>query len=250
MDFCCATSATNVDPHEPSRLERLLYYAGIRGPKTRGPKLIWRDSKDKFDAPSGPEAYTRRMRLIPVQDDRKFGDKVGEGILWDVVRKHIVGLLNEKDVKTSAADFVRFTWLNLRPDQVIDDDKEEEEEEIFDVSEFDKIVAITPVEDGNRFVSNPTVWIGVLPDSLTATDAHDVAKGTRDYLNGLQLENIDIAFREKKFKFLAGPALYRPVEEGDALQPVIDDVSAALSLSIQGFKTSIARDRYRVGLLT
>lgn len=82
----------DVDPHEPSRFEQLLYYAGIRGPKTRGPKLIWRDSKDKFGAPSGPEAYTRNMRLIPVQDGHKFGDKVGEGILWDVVRKHVRGL--------------------------------------------------------------------------------------------------------------------------------------------------------------
>ena len=89
------TSATtvDVDPYKPSRFEQLLYYAGIRGPKTRGPKLIWRDSKDKFNAPSGPEAYTRLMRLIPVQDDHKFGDKVGEGILWDVVRKHVRGLL-------------------------------------------------------------------------------------------------------------------------------------------------------------
>lgn len=153
------------------------------------------------------------------------------------VRSKIVVLLNEKDVKTSAVDFVRFTWLNQRLGQVIDD--KEEEDEIFDVSEYDKIAAITPVEDGDRFVSNPTVWIGMLPDSLTATGAHDVAKGIRDYLNGLQVENIDIAFREKKFKFLAGPALYRPVEEGDALQTVIDDVSVALSLSIRGFKTSM-----------
>lgn len=153
------------------------------------------------------------------------------------VRSKIVVLLNEKDVKTSAVDFVRFTWLNQRLGQVIDD--KEEEDEIFDVSEYDKIAAITPVEDGDRFVSNPTVWIGMLPDSLTATGAHDVAKGIRDYLNGLQVENIDIAFREKKFKFLAGPALYRPVEEGDALQTVIDGVSVALSLSIRGFKTSM-----------
>ena len=88
-----SATTVDVDPHEPSRLEQLLYYAGIRGPKTRGPKLIWRDSKDKFDAPSGPEAYTCRMRLIPVQDNHKFCDKVGEGILWDVVRKHVRGLL-------------------------------------------------------------------------------------------------------------------------------------------------------------
>jgi hypothetical protein len=154
----------------------------------------------------------------------------------------IVDLLNEKDIKTSAVDFVRFTWLDQRPGQVIDDGEEESddaEDEIFDVNEYDKIAAITPVEDGDRFVSNPTVWIGVLPDSLTGTGAHDVAKGIRDYLNGLQVENIDIAFREKKFKFFSGPALYRPVGEGDALEPVIDSVSVALSLSIQGFKTSM-----------
>jgi len=131
---------------------------------------------------------------------------------------------------------------------VINDDIEEGEEEEkqqegddsdeeIDISEYDKIARITPVEDGDRFVSNPTLWIGVLPDSLTATGAHDAAKGIRDYLNGFQAGNIDIAFREKKFKFLAGPALYPPVEGGDALEPVISNVSVALSLSIQGFKT-------------
>ena len=88
-----SSAAAAVDPYEPSRFEKLLYYAGICGPKTRGPKLIWRDSKDEFNPPSGPEAYARCMRLIPVQDDHKFGDKAGEGILWDVVRKHVRGLL-------------------------------------------------------------------------------------------------------------------------------------------------------------
>jgi hypothetical protein len=32
-----------------------LYYFGIRGPRRRGPKLIFRTSKDVFTAPSGPE---------------------------------------------------------------------------------------------------------------------------------------------------------------------------------------------------
>ncbi len=81
------------------------------------------ESRDKFDAPAGPEPYTRRMRLIPVQDDHIFGDKVREGILRDVVlkmcvvsslcsnfltdvRSKIVCLLNEKDVKPPAVDFV------------------------------------------------------------------------------------------------------------------------------------------------
>ena len=73
-------------------------------------------------------------------------------------------------------------------------------------------------------VSSATLLSGsVLSDSLTATGAHDVAKGIRGYFDGPQVEDINIAFREK-FKFLAGPAFYRLVEEGDALQPVIDDV--------------------------
>ncbi|KAG6369895.1 hypothetical protein JVT61DRAFT_13360 [Boletus reticuloceps] len=193
---------------------------------------------DKFNAPSGPEAYTRRMRVMSFRSM----------MIISLVIRLIVGLLNEKDIKTSAVDFVQFKWLNQRPGQVIDDNKEEEEEEeegddvedeIFDVSKYDKITAIMPIEDGDRFVSNPTVWIGVFSDSLTTTGAHDVAKGICDYLNELQLENIDIVFCEKKFKFLARPALYHPIKEGDTLQPVIDNVSVALSLSIQNFKTSM-----------
>ena len=88
-----AEGTVDVDPHEPSRFEQFFYYAGIRGPKTLGPKLIWRDSPDTFNEPTGPEAYKRLMRLVPVQDDHKFGDKVDEGILWDVVRSHVRGLL-------------------------------------------------------------------------------------------------------------------------------------------------------------
>ncbi|KAG8693739.1 hypothetical protein FRC08_008936, partial [Ceratobasidium sp. 394] len=249
------SSATVVeaDPNEPSKFEQYLYYAGVRGPKGRAPKLVWRDSPDKFEEPSGPEAYGRLMNVIPVQDDHKFGEKVGEGIiLWDRVCNHIVGLLNEANVKTSACDFVRFTWLNKRPSQVIDDDTQEGEEgeeteevegddtdEEIDVSQYDNIARIKPVEDGDRFYSNPTVWIGVLPETLTPTGAKDAAKGIRDYLDGLDAGRIDIAFREKKFKFLAGPALYGPVEGGHALQSVIDNVSVALSLSIQGLKTTM-----------
>jgi hypothetical protein len=48
-------------------------------------------------------------------------------------------------------------------------------DEEIDVSEYDKIPRIKPVEDGDRFYSNPTVWIGILSDTLTATGAKSVA---------------------------------------------------------------------------
>lgn len=162
------------------------------------------------------------------------------------VRYKIVGLLKQENTDISSVDFVRFTWLNKRPGQAIDSDEEEEgeseqedEDDVIDVADYDQIARIALVEDGDRFVSNPTVWIGVIPDSLTATAASEVAKGIRHYLDGLDVGRIDIAFRESKFKFLAGPALFSPVDDGDALKPVIDNVSVTLSLSIQGLKTAM-----------
>ena len=76
------------DPHEPSRIEAHLYYAGLR-PKGRGPKLVYRDSSDVYEEPSGPEEYKRLMRLVAVPDDHEFG----KDRLWDRVRDKACGLL-------------------------------------------------------------------------------------------------------------------------------------------------------------
>ena len=83
-------TATTVesDPHEPSRIEAHLYYAGLRL-NGRGPKLVYRDSSDVYEEPSGPEEYKRLMRLVAVPDDHEFG-KDG---LWDRVRDKVRGLL-------------------------------------------------------------------------------------------------------------------------------------------------------------
>ena len=84
------SSATTVepDPYEVPRLEAYLYYAGV-GSKGRGPKLIYRTSDDKFEEPSGPEAYTRLMRVVAVPDNHEFG----QNGMWDRVRDQVCGLL-------------------------------------------------------------------------------------------------------------------------------------------------------------
>lgn len=84
--FASESTATTVetDPHEPSRIEAHLYYAGLR-PKGRGPKLVYRDSSDVYEEPSGPKEYKRLMRLVAVPDDHEFG-KDG---LWDRVRDRV-----------------------------------------------------------------------------------------------------------------------------------------------------------------
>lgn len=83
-----AATTIESDPHEPSRIEAHLYYAGLR-PKGRGPKLVYRDSSDVYEKPFGPEEYKRLMRLVAVPDDHEFG-KDG---LWDRVRDKVRGLL-------------------------------------------------------------------------------------------------------------------------------------------------------------
>lgn len=78
-----ATTVEN-DPHGPSNIEARDYYAGLRS-NGHGPRLVYRDSSDVYEEPTGPEAYKRLMRLITVPEDHEFGK---EG-LWDKVRDEV-----------------------------------------------------------------------------------------------------------------------------------------------------------------
>jgi len=154
----------------------------------------------------------------------------------------VVELLTQRNISLTSVDFVRFTWLNKQPDHEIvsedddDNDAKEEEEE-----DYDDIPHIKPVEDGVRYYTNPTIWVGVVPGTLTGALAHESASDILAYLNGLEVQNIDIAYRESIFSSLRahGPALYPPVEDGDDLKDIIDNVSVALSLPIAGLKTTM-----------
>jgi hypothetical protein len=75
--------------YDVSKLEAHLYYFGIRGASRRGPKLIFRTSKDVFTAPSGPEQDLRLMRLLPVYEHHKLG----KDDLWATIRTKVRDLL-------------------------------------------------------------------------------------------------------------------------------------------------------------
>ncbi|GJJ08359.1 hypothetical protein Clacol_002573 [Clathrus columnatus] len=235
-DSVSSATTTESAPYEVPKAEAYLYYAGV-SPKGRGPKLIYRTSSDIFEEPSGPEAYRRLMKVITVPDDHEFG-KDG---LWNRVRDKVVKFLKRRKIKVTSVDFVRFTWLDKRPDQEIvedeDDAKEEEEEEV----DYDDIPTIKPVEDGIRHFTNPTIWVGVLPETLTGAVAHESAKDIRAFLDELKVKKIDIAYRESISKSLLGhgPALFPPVEKDDPLKDVIDNVSVPLSIPIAGRKTTM-----------
>jgi hypothetical protein len=150
-----------------------------------------------------------------------------------------VVLLDQKEIKVTSVDFVRFTWLNEHTDQEIEDEDEDMKEE--EDLNYDDIPRIQPAEYEDRHFTNPTIWIGVFPDTLTGGDAHDSSKDIRAFLDSLHIKNIDIAYRESRYMPMSGrgPAFFSPVEDGDSLKDVIDNVSVALSLSISGRKTKM-----------
>ena len=95
-DGVSSATTAELSPHDVSELEANLYYAGV-GPKGRGPKLIYRTSSDVFEAPSGPEAYKRLMRVIAVPDDYEFAS----GVTWDEIRDRVRGLLAMQQFRCS-----------------------------------------------------------------------------------------------------------------------------------------------------
>jgi hypothetical protein len=155
-----------------------------------------------------------------------------------------VELLNKRNIRVSTDDFVRFTWLNKKVDQEIeeeedDDDDDDAKEE--DAVTYEDIPPIQPIEDRERHYTDPTIWIGVLPETLTGAVAHESSQDIRAFLDSLQVQNVDIAYRESVYKTLHGhgPTLFCPVEDGDPLKDIINNISVPLSLPIAGRKTTM-----------
>ncbi|KAK1224294.1 hypothetical protein PQX77_012802 [Marasmius sp. AFHP31] len=187
-----------------ARLEADLYYHGLRGNRKRGPKLIYRTSKDIFSSPSGPSQDLRTMQLLTVHEHAKLG----QDNLWPKIRDETVGLLDDERIQHTSVDLVRFRW----------------EEQI-------------EGGRGKTITSPVTIWIGVRPDSTNGDAAFNSAKNIIKLLKQHGIDDIDIAYRESEARPLAGPILYAPVENVHPLKAVIDWVTTPLSLPIAGLET-------------
>ncbi|KAI0316724.1 hypothetical protein OF83DRAFT_1292608 [Amylostereum chailletii] len=174
------------------------------------------------------------MKIVCVDEDHELG-KDG---LWDIVRDQTVELLRSKNIKLSSVEFVRFTWHNKNDDQgeqeVEDDDKDEDDGEDDGEDDdsqddgnhlkYEDFAAIKPVEDGmTHYITPPTIWIDVLPDTLHAELAHETARRSPGLSSSTTLSR--------------GPALFGPVGDLDALKDLIDNISTPLSLPIAGLRT-------------
>ena len=119
-------------------------------------------------------------------------------------------------------DVVRFKKVEV--DEVHEDEedvegKEEDEDE-------ETVGAKKPV------VGPVTIWIGVFPESTSATAAHDAAQDVLALLRDYQITDIDIDYRESFYTREAGPRLLQPVDDLDPLVDVVSPLTPALGLRI------------------
>ncbi|KAI6145492.1 hypothetical protein BKA82DRAFT_995627 [Pisolithus tinctorius] len=242
--------SSHSSPNEVPEIEACLYYFGLRGPRHRGPKLIFRTSKDVFPAPSGPEQHPRHMRLLPVYDHHILS----KGDLWPTIRSEVVRLLDRRNIQLSSVDLVRFSWVKHDEENEDDEDDEEDEDDGDDqeneddeddqenendeddgTDEYDPDIGFLP---SRTVVTTPvTIWVGVLPDTLTGEVAFKSSNDILDLLKEHGISDVDVAYRESVAKGSSGPELFAPVWDFDPLKAVIDPVTTSLSLPIAGFET-------------
>ncbi|KAH9985617.1 hypothetical protein BJV74DRAFT_775506 [Russula compacta] len=235
--------------YDVSKLEAHLYYFGIRGLRRRGPKLIFRTSKDIFTAPSRlwPKQDPRVMRLRPVYEHHKLG----KDNLWATIRSKVVELLDQRNIMHSSIDLVRFSWVEENKGDEDDEENEDDEdnEEENEKTEDDNENNEDDVDDEDidvnikvalyrTVITTPvTIWVGVLPDTLTGEVAFHSSNDILDLLNEDGISDVDVAYRESVARGFSGPELFAPVSILDPLKAVIDPVTTALGLPIAGLKT-------------
>lgn len=93
------------------------------------------------------------------------------------------------------------------------------------------------VEYGTRVITPVTIWVGVLPDTLTSDVAFESSNDILDLLGGHGIFDVDVAYHESVARASSGPSLFAPVSDLDPLKAVIDPVTTALGLPIAGLKT-------------
>jgi hypothetical protein len=144
------------------------------------------------------------------------------------IRSKVVKLLNQRNIQHSSVDLVRFSWTE---DEDIEDDGGNGDDE--DIEDVD--IKVAPY--GTVVITPVTIWVGVLPDTLTGEVAFHSSNHILNLLKEHGISDVDVAYRESVARGFNGPELFAPVSDLDPLKAVIDPVTTALGLPIAGLKT-------------
>lgn len=200
-----STTSYTPDVHAVSKAEAQSYYAGLHSE----PTLLYRTGKE-WSPPSGPEAQLQLKELREV-----FHHPITK--VWNHdLGWRVVEVMDAHTVRFTTIDVVRFKMVKV--DEAPEDEEDADEEMV----EATKKPVISPV----------TIWIGVFPESTSATAAHDATQDVLALLKDYQITDVDVDFRELLHTREAGPQLLEPVDDLDPLFDVVSPLTSALGLRI------------------
>ncbi|KAG7439988.1 uncharacterized protein BT62DRAFT_924364 [Guyanagaster necrorhizus] len=199
-----STASSTSDVYAVSRAEAQSYYAGLHS----APTLLYRTGKE-WSPPSGPEAQCRLKELREVFD-HPITTVWNNDLGWRVVK-----VLDAHTIPFTTVDVVRFKMVEV--DEAPEDEEDTDKE---------------TVEANKPVVSPVTIWIGVFPESTSATAAHDAAQDILALLKDYQITDVDVDFRESFYMCEAGPRLLKPVSVDDPLIDVVGPLTPTLGLHI------------------
>ncbi|KAF8875613.1 hypothetical protein CPB85DRAFT_540200 [Mucidula mucida] len=197
-DAAPSTPSFTPDPHAVSETEGIAYYAGLHSQ----PRLVYRTSKEKWSLPSGPywtRPYKKHLREVFTHPITKIWN---HDLGWKVVE-----VLDAHTVCFTTIDVVRFKMVG-----------NEYEEDGLDEETLKTKKLVGPV----------TIWIGVFPESTSATVAHDAAQDSLALLKDHNISDVDIDFLESFYTREVGPLLHKPVTFEHPLVNVVSPITSAL----------------------
>ena len=158
--------------------------------------------------------------------------------------------MKRDNIKFSTVDLVCFTWLKKKEDRDEDDDEEDDEEDDDEENENndddgeqfnleDCLLLVKAAVYNTRYTTLPTIWIGVVENTLAGATAHDLSAEILRIARQYGIADVEVGFRESEAQVLTNPALFGPVDDDDHCKDVIDDLSTVLPMSIAGKETAM-----------
>ncbi|KIM36399.1 hypothetical protein M413DRAFT_13923 [Hebeloma cylindrosporum] len=223
-DFAGDAAATytpdpHADPHAVSKAEVEFYYAGLHS----APTLLYRTGKEQWFPPRGPEAY-RRLKELREVFNHSITKVWNHDLGWKVVE-----IMDAHMIRFTTIDVVRFKKVKV--DEPLEDGKYtegdlDEDEDTEDAEGEEKSKKRKPE------TCPVTIWIGVFPESTSATAAHDAAQAVLVLLKVYHITHEDVDFRESFYTREVGPRLHKPVDTVNPLRDVVGPLTPALGLSL------------------
>ena len=158
------------------------------------PFLLYRTGREKYPyhGPMGPWERYSHKSIQGV-----YGTRLNE--VWGTVGPLIRLIIRRNEIRYSSIDVARF---------------------------------ITHDHDDGRFPGPVVIWIGVYPDSTTATTAHEVSKEILTLLKEHQIEDVEVEWRESVVRDTKGSALLPTVSSWDPTASVRGPLTTALGIPI------------------